>query len=50
MINAITGVVFNALVLAYLYFWFAGAIVSIAQREAAVAPVRASPPLELAPA
>src|SRR6266550_1117340 len=28
MINAATGVVFNSLVLAYLYFWFAGAVVT----------------------
>ena len=34
MINAATGVVFNAPVLAYLYFWFAGAVVSIFQMEA----------------
>src|SRR4029078_1515596 len=34
MINAVTGVVFNALVLSYLYFWFAGAVVTVAQRQA----------------
>lgn len=34
MLNAMTGVVFNALVVAYLYFWFAGAIVTIEQMEA----------------
>jgi len=34
MINALTGVVFNALMLSYLYFWFAGVVVSVAQREA----------------
>ncbi|HVF38922.1 MAG TPA: O-antigen ligase family protein [Gemmatimonadaceae bacterium] len=33
MINATTGVVFNAPVLSFLYFWFAGAIVTVAQRE-----------------
>ena len=33
LINATTGVVFNALVLAYLYFWFAGAVVTITQME-----------------
>jgi hypothetical protein len=52
MINAVTGVVFNALVLSYLYFWFAGAIVTVAQKERAARPVYATPPtpLELAPA
>jgi hypothetical protein len=40
MINAMTGVVFNAPVLAYLYFWFAGAVVSIAQMERARKSVR----------
>jgi hypothetical protein len=33
LLNATTGVVFNALVLSYLYFWFAGAVVTVAQRE-----------------
>ena len=33
MINAMTGVVFNAPMLSYLYFWFAGAVVSISQME-----------------
>ena len=33
MLNATTGVVFNAIVLSYLYFWFAGAVVTVAQRE-----------------
>lgn len=33
MLNATTGVVFNALVLSYLYFWFAGAVVTVAQKE-----------------
>ena len=33
MVNATTGVVFNALVLSYLYFWFAGAVVTVAQKE-----------------
>ena len=50
MINAVTGVVFNALVLAYLYFWFAGAIVTVAQQETAPSPARVPTPLELAPA
>jgi hypothetical protein len=50
MINATTGVVFNALTLSYLYFWFAGAIVTIAQRESAPSRVRVSAPLELASA
>jgi len=50
MINAATGVVFNSLLLAYLYFWFAGATVTIAQRESVPAAVRATAPLELAPA
>jgi hypothetical protein len=49
LLNATTGVVFNALVLSYLYFWFAGAIVTVAQREfgAEQSEERA---LELAPA
>jgi hypothetical protein len=50
MINALTGVVFNALVLAYLYFWFAGAIVTVAQQERAPSRAQAIIPLELAPA
>jgi len=50
MLNAATAVVFNALTLSYLYFWFAGTIVTIAQRETAPSMVRASAPLELAPA
>lgn len=50
MINAIAAVVFNALTLSYLYFWFAGAIVTIAQRETAPGRVRASAPLALATA
>jgi len=50
MINATTGVVFNSLLLAYLYFWFAGAIVTIAQRETVPHAARASASLELAPA
>jgi len=33
MLNAMTGVVFNSAVLAYLYFWFAGSVVSISQLE-----------------
>jgi hypothetical protein len=43
-------VVFNALVLSYLYFWFAGAIVTVAQWETAPSPARVTTPLELAPA
>jgi len=50
MINAATGVVFNSLLLAYLYFWFAGVTVTIAQRESVPATVEAPVPLELAPA
>jgi hypothetical protein len=50
MLNAATAVVFNALTLSYLYFWFAGTIVTIAQQETAPSRVRASAPLELAPA
>jgi hypothetical protein len=50
LINATTGVVFNALVLSYLYFWFAGAVVTIAQKDAALASVRVPARLELAPA
>jgi hypothetical protein len=33
LLNATTGVVFNALVLSYFYFWFAGAVVTVSQRE-----------------
>ncbi len=50
MINATTGVVFNALVLSYLYFWFAGAVVTVSQREFAGAREVARPPLELSAA
>jgi hypothetical protein len=50
MINATTAVVFNSLLLPYLYFWFGGAAVTIAQRESVHQAVRASAPLELAPA
>ncbi|HMA21862.1 MAG TPA: O-antigen ligase family protein, partial [Gemmatimonadaceae bacterium] len=50
MLNATTGVVFNALVLSYLYFWFAGAIVTVAQQEFARAPQRERSSLELSPA
>lgn len=50
MLNATTGVVFNALVLSYFYFWFAGAVVTIAQREFGAAPVWEERPLELSPA
>lgn len=48
MINAMTGVVFNSPVLAYLYFWFAGTSVSVAQLEWPAKCVPASVrPLEL---
>lgn len=50
MLNATTGVVFNALVLSYLYFWFAGVIVTVAQRDPAAQPAPQPQPLELAPA
>jgi hypothetical protein len=50
MLNATTAVVFNSLLLPYLYFWFGGVAVTIAQREPVAQAVRASPPLELAPA
>lgn len=50
MINAATGVVFNSLVLAYLYFWFAGVVVTVAQRERVPSRVAARAPLELTPA
>jgi hypothetical protein len=50
LINATTGVVFNALVLSYLYFWFAGAVVTIAQRDAALVSSKVPARLELAPA
>ncbi len=51
MLNALTAVVFNALVLSYLYFWFAGAVVTISQMESAPRRVkRAVQQLELAPA
>lgn len=33
LMNASTGVVFNALTLSYLYFWFAGALVTVSQSE-----------------
>jgi len=49
MINATTGVVFNALVLSYFYFWFAGTLVTVAQNEFESAPAK-DPALELAPA
>ena len=49
MINATTGVVFNALVLSYFYFWFAGALVTVAQSEFETAPAKEAA-LELAPA
>ncbi len=49
LLNATTGVVFNALVLSYLYFWFAGAVVTVAQREFG-AERAAERALELAPA
>jgi len=50
MLNAATAVVFNALTLSYLYFWLAGTIVTIAQRESAPSRVRVSAPLGLATA
>ncbi|HEX2722208.1 MAG TPA: O-antigen ligase family protein [Gemmatimonadaceae bacterium] len=47
MINATTSVVFNAPMLSYFYYWFAGAVVTIAQQEAGQKvrgkPFRASP-------
>jgi hypothetical protein len=49
MLNATTGVVFNALVLSYLYFWFAGAVVTVAQKEFGKQPA-AEAHLELSPA
>ena len=49
LLNATTGVVFNALVLSYLYFWFAGAVVTVAQREFDSAPAQERA-LELSPA
>jgi hypothetical protein len=49
MLNATTGVVFNALVLSYLYFWFAGAVVTVAQKEFGVEPAPDAH-LELSPA
>lgn len=50
MINATTGVVFNSLLLAYLYFWFAGVTVTISQRTAVPHAARTPASLELAPA
>lgn len=50
MLNATTGVVFNALVLSYFYFWFAGAAATVAQREFATERVRSGASLGLAPA
>ena len=50
MLNATTGVVFNALVLSYFYFWFAGAVVTVAQREFGTVREREQQPLELSPA
>lgn len=50
MINATTAVVFNALLLPYLYFWLGGVAVTVAQRESLPRAVRVSAPLELAPA
>lgn len=50
MLNATTGVVFNALVLSYIYFWFAGAVVTIAQREFSAAPQAEPVAMELSPA
>ncbi|HEU4879951.1 MAG TPA: hypothetical protein VFT21_10890, partial [Gemmatimonadaceae bacterium] len=50
MLNATTGVVFNALVLSYFYFWFAGAVVTIAQKEFTRAPEPEPVTMELSPA
>lgn len=50
MLNATTGVVFNALVLSYFYFWFAGAVVTVAQQEFATAGASSERQLELSPA
>lgn len=50
MLNATTGVVFNALVLSYFYFWFAGAVVTVAQQELATAGAASERQLELSPA
>lgn len=50
MINGATGVVFNALTLSYLYFWFAGAIVTITQQDAVPARAEVTVPVELATA
>jgi hypothetical protein len=50
MLNATTGVVFNALVLSYFYFWFAGAVVTIAQKEFTRAPEPEPVAMELSPA
>lgn len=50
MINATTGVVFNALVLSYFYFWFAGAALTVYQREFARARQPAQSALELSTA
>lgn len=50
VVNTTTGVVFNSLLLAYVYFWFAGAAVTIAQRESVPETVRVPAALELAQA
>ena len=50
LLNATTGVVFNALVLSYLFFWFAGAAVTVSQREFVRERSEIALPLELAPA
>ena len=50
LLNATTGVVFNALVLSYFYFWFAGAVVTVAQQEFSTSSAREKVPMELAPA
>ncbi|MBA3342355.1 MAG: hypothetical protein H0T48_11045 [Gemmatimonadaceae bacterium] len=51
MINAMTGVVFNAPVLAFLYFWLSGAIVTVAQKDPQVRQHASAttPPASLAP-
>jgi O-antigen ligase len=50
LLNATTAVVFNALTLSYLFFWFAGAAVTVAQKEFASHEARSGAGLELAPA
>ncbi|MDP9176475.1 MAG: hypothetical protein M3O61_02225, partial [Gemmatimonadota bacterium] len=47
-INGVTAVIFNSIALGWLFFWLAGAAVSVA--EALPRTVRSSAPLELSPA